>query len=114
MAAYTGTPTVVLIWEESDRGGKYIRVCKRLSLTLSSQGGATNTISAASLGFTTAGLVSAQCLLFTDGGSQKRYVDLFTDGTYLYVGDPTQATDADRGEPADVTGTLVCEVKGLV
>jgi hypothetical protein len=116
MGAYTGTPTRVGPggWEVSDRQGKLICIRKRLSLTLSAQGGATNTISATSLGFRSTGLISAKCILFTDGSAQKRHVNLFTDGTYLYVADPTNPTDATRGIPGDVTGTLVCEVDGLV
>lgn len=100
-------------WEEGDRQGKFIRVRKRLSLTLTAQGGLSNTIGAVALGFRSGGLISAQCILFTDGSSVKRFVALFTDGTNLYVADPQVSTDADRGKAADVTGVLVCEVTGL-
>lgn len=110
MGAYSGTPTVLATWEEGDRFGKRIRVVKRLSLSLSTQGGETNNIPTATLGFSE--ILQAHCILFTDGSSQKRVVWCFTDGDYLYVGDPTQATDADRGEPGDVTGTLIVEVRG--
>lgn len=113
MSAYSGTPTVVKSWEEGDRFGKRIRVRRLLSLVLSSQGGATNTIAATTLGIASGQLDVAICALFTDGGSQKRTVWCFTDGTNLYIGDPTQATDANRAIPADVTGTLVVEVAGL-
>ncbi len=113
MAAYSGTPTVLSQWEEGDRFGKRIRVVKRLSLSLSSQGGATNNIPATQLGFLAGQLQRATCVLFTDGGAQKRVVWCFTDGTYLYIGDPTQATDANRGIPGDVTGDLIVEVAGL-
>lgn len=114
MGAYTGTPTVVASYDVGDRYGKHVETRRRLSLSLSTQGGESNTISAVSLGFRAGGLISARCLLFTDGGSQKRTVELFTDGTYMYVADPIESIDADRGEPKDVTGTLVCEVNGLV
>jgi hypothetical protein len=87
---------------------------KRISISLSSQGGGTNVISATSLGFRSASLIGARCLLFTDGSSVKRWIALFTDGTNLYTADPSVATDADRGKAADVTGTLVAEVDGLV
>ncbi len=112
MAAYTGTPTVSRQWEEGDRFGKRQRVVKRLSLSLSSQGGTSNNIPATALGFVAGTLEKADCILFTDGSSNKRVVVCFTDGTYLYVSDPTQATDANRGLPSDVTGTLVVEVSG--
>lgn len=112
MATYSGTPTIVKSWEEGDRFGKYVRNHRIISLALTSQGGATNTITATSLGFQAGSLQSAVCNLFTDGGSQKRAVWCFTDGTNLYIGDPTNATDATRGIPGDVTGTLVVEVTG--
>lgn len=111
MGAYTGTPTVAATWEEGDRHGKRIRIVKRLTITLSTQGGATNNIPASTLGF--GSLQKVTCILFTDGSAQKRAVWCFTDGTYLYVGDPTNATDATRGIPGDVTGDLVVEVSGI-
>jgi hypothetical protein len=115
MGAYSGTPTRVGpgSWEITDRSGKVICVRKRLSLTLTAQGGLTNTIGYAALGFRAGGIISAQCLLFTDGSANKRFVGLFTDGNNLYVADPSVSTDADRGKAADVTGTLVCYVDGL-
>jgi hypothetical protein len=116
MAAFSGTVTLVGpgAYEISDRTRKHIAVRKRISITLASQGGGTNYISATSLGFRSGGLIGAKCLLFTDGGSVKRWIALFTDGSYLYTADPTVSTDANRGAAADVTGTLVAEVDGLV
>lgn len=103
-----------MIHEEASKNGQSIYVIKRLSLSLSSQGGLSNTIGAVALGFRAGGLVGAHTLLFTDGSSNKRWIGLFTDGTNLYTADPQVSTDADRGKAADVTGTLVCEVWGLV
>lgn len=116
MAAFSGTVTQVGpgSYEIGTRSGQFIAVRKQISIALSSQGGASNLISAVSLGFRTGGLIAARCLLFTDGSSVKRWVALFTDGTNLYVADPQVSTDADRGKAADVTGTLVCEVDGYV
>lgn len=112
MAAYSGTPTINKSWVETDKGGKTIRVRRQLSITLSSQGGAINTIGYAALGFADGGIETVHCIRFTDGSNQIRWVGLFTDGDNVYVADPTQATDADRGEPSDVTGTLVMEIAG--
>jgi len=114
MAVYSGTPTIDTAYSfpVGDRTGKQIMMRKKMSIALSTQGGATNTIGAVALGFASAGIIEARCLLFTDGGSQKRAVTLFTDGTNVYVADPTQATDANRFIPADVTGTLVLIVEG--
>lgn len=102
--------TKVRSWEVGDRFGKTQEYCKDVSIALATQGGATNTIGKVVLGFST--IYTATCLLFTDGGSQKRAVWCFTDGTNLYVGDPTNATDATRGIPGDVTGTLVVRLTG--
>jgi len=112
MAAYSGTPTVLSQWEEGDRFGKRVRVVRRLSLALSSQGGTTDIIPATALGFRAGMLERATCILFTDGSANKRVVWCFTDGTNLYIADPTQATDANRGLPANVTGTLIVELAG--
>lgn len=113
MAAYSGTPTIARTWTETDRGGKYIRHRRRLSLSLSSQGGATNNIPATALGFRAGKLELVSLVSFVDGSAQKRAVFVWTDGTYLYVGDPQTSTDAARGEPTDVTGTLVVECCGI-
>lgn len=113
MATYTGTPTVDYSYELGDRNGKSQGVVRGLTITLSTQGGATNTITAAALGIKAGYCYKAICRLFTDGGAQKRAVWLFTDGTNVFVGDPTNATDATRGIPGDVTGTLALEVQGI-
>lgn len=116
MAAFSGTVTLVGpgAYEIGDRTGKHIAVRKRISITLATQGGDSNVISATSLGFRSAGLIKANCLLFTDGSAVKRWIALFTDGTNLYTADPIVSTDANRGKAADVSGTLVAEVDGLV
>jgi hypothetical protein len=113
MAEFSGTVTILRSWEEGDRQGKYHRVARRISITLDTQGGATNFISATSLGLKTGGLEKAEFVLFTDtADSQKRALFLFTDGTNLYTGDPQTSTDNARGEPTDVSGVLVCEIYG--
>lgn len=113
MSAYSGTPTVNGIWETGDRFGKRIRVHKRLTITLSSQGGGTNTIGYAALGFASGGIQYVHCVLFVDGSSNNRQIALFTDGNNVYTADPSVATDANRGLAADVTGTLTFEIAGL-
>lgn len=112
MSTYSGNPVVNLNYELGDRQGKQIAVVRNLTLTLSSQGGATNTITAAALGIKAGYCYKVVPIIFVDGGSQKRTVWLFTDGTTVFVGDPTQATDANRSIPADITGTLTLEITG--
>lgn len=110
MAAYSGTPTVVKAWEEGDRNGKLVRVRKILTLTISSQGGSSNTIGDTALGFTSIDVVTP--VTYTDGSSQNRAIFAWTDGTNVLLGDPQVSTDADRGEPLDMTGTLTIELAG--
>lgn len=113
MADYSGTPTRNMYYEYGDKNGKTLGIRGNFTLTLASQGGASNKIPVTTLGFKAGYMYGAVCCLFTDGGSQKRAVWCFTDGTNLYIGDPTNATDATRGIPGDVTGTLVVECWGL-
>ena len=110
MAVYSGTPTVVSSWEEGDRYGKLLRVVKILDLTLSSQGGASNTIGDTALGLTSIDYV--HFVNYTDGSSQNRGLVVWTDGTNVLLGDPQTSTDADRCEPTDCTGTLRIMVAG--
>lgn len=114
MPAYSGTPVVNLAYEFGDRNGKLQRVVRNLTLTIASQGGATNTIGAAALGFAvSAGSITNVSLVnFIDGSLQTRFVFVWTDGVKIYLSDPQQATDASRGVPSDLTGTLQVEVYG--
>ena len=111
MGAYTGTPTKLRAWDVGDRFGKRIAVAKDLTITLDTQGGGTNTIGKAALGFST--IYTVECLLFVDGSAVKRWIALFTDGDYVYTADPVVSTDADRGEAADVSGDLTLRITGL-
>ena len=112
MGAYSGTPTVNLSYELGDRNGKQIGVVRNLTLTISSQGGATNTIGAVALGIKATYLYKVVLVNFTDGGAQNRGIVVWTDGTNVLLGDPQVSTDADRCEPIDLTGTLTIEVTG--
>lgn len=114
MAAYSGTPTVNLAFEQGDRNGKLVRVVRNLTLSISSQGGTSNTIGAAALGFSTAaGSITAVNLVnFTDSSPQNRAISVWTNGVTIFLGDPQAATDAARSEPIDLTGTLQIEVYG--
>ena len=114
MSAYSGTPTVNLAFEQGDRTGKVVRVVRNLTLTISSQGGTSNTIGAAALGFATAAgsITGVNLVNYTDGSSQNRGIIVWTDGVKILLGDPQVSTDADRCEPLDMTGTLTIEVYG--
>lgn len=114
MSAYSGTPSnVVQPWWEGDANGKRLRIRKIVDLTISSQGGATNSIGYAALGFASAQIQSVTFVNYTDGSSQNRGLVVWTDGSKILLGDPQVATDADRCEPIDLTGTLRLEIAGL-
>ena len=110
MGAYAGTPTLVRGWEVGDRTGKRVEVVRDLVLTISSQGGASNTIGKTALGF--ASINTVTLIDFTDGGSQNRGIVVWTDATNVYVGDPQVGTDNARCEPLDSSGTLTIRVTG--
>lgn len=112
MSAYSGTPTVDYMYELGDRNGKRQGVVRGLTLTISSQGGATNTIGAVALGFRAASLRRVIVRNYTDGSLQNRGIIGWTDASNVLLGDPQVTTDADRCEPLDMTGTLAIEVVG--
>ena len=113
MAAYTGTPVVNVAFLQGDRTGKQIREVRNLTLTIATQGGATNSIGYAALGFAKAGIQNVSAVNYTDGNAQNRGIIAWTDGSLVLLGDPQVVTDADRAEPLDMTGTLTIEVYGL-
>lgn len=112
MSAYSGTPSVARTWKEGTKSEKFVRYWRRMTLTLSSQGGATNNIPVTALGFADGFAEIAHFVSFVDGSAVVRALNVWTDGSYLYTGDPQTVTDADRAIPTDVSGTLVIEIAG--
>lgn len=113
MSAYSGTPTLVRSWSLGDRTGKQVGSVKYLTITISSQGGATNTIGATALGFVAGQIYDVVPVNFTDAaGPTNRSIFAWTDGTYIYLGDPQVGTDADRGDALDMSGTLTLKITG--
>lgn len=83
---------------------------KQLTLVLDSQGGATNTVDATTLGFNKIlGSTGAQK---SDDALALPTVPSY-DGSKLFFYNPAQATDANRDDPADVTGTFRVLVWGV-
>lgn len=76
---------------------------KLLTLVLSSQGGATNTVDASTLGFTK--ILGSTMAQKSDDALALHTCPSY-DGSKLFFYNPAQATDADRDDPADVTGTF--------
>ena len=83
---------------------------KQLTLVLSSQGGASNTVDASTLGFTK--LLSSTMAQKSDDALALHTAPSY-DGSKLFFYNPAQATDANRDDPADVTGTFRVTVTGL-
>jgi hypothetical protein len=112
MSAYSGTPTVNRSYDLGDRFQKRVALVKDLTLTISSQGGATNTIGYAALGYQDGGIHKVTVISYIDGSEVRRGILAWTDGDNIYLGDPQTATDADRCDATDMTGTLRIEVVG--
>lgn len=109
MAALTASNvTVELGWESVSTP---IRTkTKQLTLVLSSQGGASNTIDATTLGFTK--ILGCSAAQISDDATFRPVVPSY-DGSKLFFYSNAQATDADRPKPADVTGTFRLTVWGV-
>lgn len=110
MAAFTanGNLTVENGWQEV--ATPYQIKHKRLTLVLSSQGGATNFISATELGF---GKILGSTLAQKSDDALALPTCPSYDGSKLFFYNPAQATDANRDDPADVTGTFRVHVWGV-
>jgi hypothetical protein len=76
---------------------------KQLTLVLSSQGGATNTVDASTVGF---GVILGSTMAQKSDDALALPTCPSYDGSKLFFYDPAQATDANRDDPADVTGTF--------
>lgn len=92
-------------------GAPLTKKTKVLSVTmvLTGQGGATNTIPASVFGLTTIREVTA---VQSDDDSIVTLGAPSYDGTKLFLYDLSDATDATRDAPTDITDTVRCLVKG--
>lgn len=100
--------TVEKSWTEGGTNGKRVR-CYRVTLVLTGQGSTTNKIPASVLGLS----VIEQASEFVKSDDTKVYpASPDYAGANLLLTDPTQATDANRALPADITATLRGVVKG--
>lgn len=109
MAALTANNvTVELGWESVSSPIK--TKTKQLTLVLSSQGGATNTVDASTLGFTK---ILRSTPAQKNNDAQIHLTAPSYDGSKLFFYDLAQATDANRDDPADLTGTFRLLVEGV-
>jgi hypothetical protein len=112
MAAITSANVVVVkSWEDGDRSSKWTSSVRRLKITLAAQGATIGDIPAAALGFREIYDAYAATLMVANVPKGVIVcVDLL--GTELVTVDINQATDATRGDRANVTGVLFVTVRG--
>jgi len=89
-------------------GGPRLTI-KRLTLVLTGQGGSSNTIDASTLGFTS--MLSCSNATADDNGFLYPAMVSY-DGSKIHLTDMSNATDATRDVPADITDTVRITVTG--
>lgn len=100
--------TAVTVNEMWSTNGPRRLVCKDVNIVLVSQGGLTNCVTAAILGLTTI----EESYVARDSSSIGYMTGASYDRTKLVFYDITNATDATRATPADITATVRVTVKG--
>jgi hypothetical protein len=96
--------TLISQWEVAAKGG-FNETIRILDIALTAQGGTANDIPASVLGFAT--LNWALSLRALDGSNLRHVpVLLEADGEGILTVDVEAATDADRANPANWTGTV--------
>jgi hypothetical protein len=111
MADLAATAVSILkSWTEGGLHGKRVS-CRQVQLTLTGQGTTTNKIPASVLGL---GVIE-QASNFVKSDDAKVYpAAVSNDGANLLLVDLTNATDANRADPADITATAIGVVKGYL
>lgn len=112
MAAITSSNvTLIRTFQNVDRAGCVREKVSDLAITLSAQGGTAGDIPASALGF--AVIYAAQALSATISSTMVgAVVCTAQDGSEIFPVDLTQATDANRANRANLTGTLYVRVFG--
>ena len=82
---------------------------KQLTLVLSSQGGSSNTVDASTIGL---GVILGSTMAQKSDDALALHTCPSYDGSKLFFYNPAQATDANRDDPADVSGTFRVTVWG--
>lgn len=116
MAAVASTDvTRVSGYESGDRYGRRIEDVKIFDVVLTANGGTANDIPATLFGFTTINWV--QCVRALDDAGTPLLANLVpvveADGAGFLVCNPETSTDADRGHPANYTGTIRVRMGGV-
>lgn len=113
MAAVASTDvTYVSGYELGDRNDKFVAKIKRYSIVFAANGGTADDVPASLFGYTK--ILYARVIRAVDGSSNLSWVNLVVeaDDAGILVIDPETATDANRGNPTNYTGTVVAEIAG--
>lgn len=116
MAAVASTDvTRVSNYSAGDRFGNRVEDIKIFDVVLSGNGGTADDIPATLFGFVTLNWV--QCVRALDNAGTPLLANLVpvveADGAGFLVCNPETATDADRGHPANYTGTIRVRMGGV-
>lgn len=116
MAAITSANVVISNqYEFGSRSSKFIEYRMIATITLAAQGGTAGDIPASAFGLKQ--ITNVRDIACTIGGNPRhcpmQIANFGLDGNYIYPLDPTQATDASRTTPANITGTVVVEISGI-
>jgi hypothetical protein len=116
MAAVASTDvTRISNYESGDRFGRRIEDIKIFDVVLTANGATANDIPASLFGFRTLNWV--QCIRALDDAGTPLLANLVpvveTDGEGFLVCNPETSTDADRGHPANYTGTIRVRMGGV-
>lgn len=108
MAAFVASSTTLTTNEIWSTVAPRRLKCVDVNLVLVAQGGLTNSIPASAFGLTTI----EETLPARDSNSLVYVTGASYDRTKLCIYDVTNATDATRSTPADITATIRVTVKG--
>lgn len=114
MAAVTSANVTRLrAYENGDRTGKFLEKVQTFDIVLSAQGGTTLDMPASLFGLTT--IYYAYCIRAIDGSAALSWIQIITEllGVGILVCDPETATDANRGQPTNYTGTIRVVMTGI-
>lgn len=117
MAAITSANVVFLQqpYEFGSRSNKYIEHRMVAQITLTAQGGTAGDIPASAFGLKQ--ITNVRDIAALIGGSPRhcpmQIANIGLDNNYIYPLDPTQATDASRTTPANITGVITVEIAGI-
>jgi hypothetical protein len=107
--------TVLPSYEIGSKGGKSQGIRQFVALELTAEGATAGDIPASLFGLKQITYVHCYGATISAADAAGLFFvgDIGNDGNYIYPVDLTQATDADRNDPADLTGTFYLMIDGI-